>query len=45
MTERGHAHHGHGGGMHGAEAAWAESPAPFARAMHAAIRRMAPTID
>ena len=40
MTGEGHAHHGHGGGGRGAEAAWAESPAPFARAMHAAMGRM-----
>lgn len=40
MTERGHACHGHGGGGHGAEAAWAENPDSFARAMHAAMGRM-----
>ncbi len=40
MTETGHAHHGHGEGVAGAEAAWAESPAPFARAMAAAMARM-----
>lgn len=34
------AHHGHGPGMQGAEAAWAESPDAFARAMHAAMVRM-----
>lgn len=41
MTETGHdAHRGHDGGARGAEAAWAESPDPFARAMHAAMARM-----
>ena len=40
MTEDGHAHHGHGGGVRGAEAAWAESPDPFARAMAAAMAWM-----
>ena len=40
MSGDGHAHHGHGGDARGVEAAWAESPAPFARAMHAAMQRM-----
>ncbi len=40
MTEDGHAHYGHGEGARGAEAAWADSPDPFARSMAAAMARM-----
>lgn len=40
MSGDGHAHHGHGGGARDAEAAWADSPDPFTREMHAAMLRM-----
>jgi uncharacterized protein (DUF305 family) len=40
VTQDNHTHHGHSGDVRGGEAAWASSPAPFARAMHAAMGRM-----